>query len=249
MFQLGDNEFFLFSGPCSLESKEQLESQLSELKTGLVRAGVYKLRTNSQSFQGIREDGVKIIKSLKEKYDFSFATEVVSEESAEILSPIADYFQVGTRNMYNYELLKYLNKFDKPIILKRGFSATLDEWIQAAKYIENSEQRVILCERGVRSFEKSYRNMLDLNAVAYLKSHTNYKVIVDPSHGTGRKELILPMAKAALACGADGIIVESHVNPEVALSDKEQALNHKELRFLISEIESLASFFDKKVVF
>ncbi len=244
-----DNEFTIFSGPCSLESEQQLECQLRDLKTKYVRAGIYKLRTEATSFQGLRSEGIDIIKNLKKKYDFKLVSEVVSQNSAEELQPIVDYFQVGTRNMYNYELLKSLNTFGKPIILKRGFSATIKEWIAAAHYIEDAEERVILCERGVRSFETSYRNMLDLNAVAFIKAHTNFKVIVDPSHGTGRRELILPLAKASLAVGADGIMLEAHPNPQEALSDKEQALSHEQLRNIIKELEVIAPSFGKKVVY
>jgi 3-deoxy-7-phosphoheptulonate synthase len=247
--QLLDNEFTIFSGPCSLESQQQVETQLSELNTNFVRAGIYKLRTEASSFQGLRNEGIELIKNLKKKYSFQFVSEVVSDSSAEALSKVVDYFQVGTRNMYNYELLKTLNSYNKPVILKRGFSATIKEWISAANYIDDAENRVILCERGVRSFESSYRNMLDLNAVAYLKAHTNFKVIVDPSHGTGRKELILPLAKASLAVGADGIMIEAHPSPKDALSDKEQALNHQELKNIIDEMKILSPFFGKKVVY
>lgn len=247
--QLIDNQFTIFSGPCSLESEQQLQSQLEEIGTQFVRAGIYKMRTESESFQGLRESGIELIKNLKKKYSFQFVSEVVSEVSALELLPVVDYFQVGTRNMYNYELLKTLNSLDKPIILKRGFSATIKEWVAAAHYIDDAENRVILCERGVRSFESSYRNMLDLNAVAFLKAHTNFKVIVDPSHGTGRKELILPLAKASLAVGADGIIIEAHPSPKDALSDKEQALNHQELRNVINELVKISPAFGKKVVY
>lgn len=151
--------------------------------------------------------------------------------------------------MYNYELLKRINETGKQVVLKRGFSSTIKEWIQAAEYIDDSEKRVILCERGVRTFETSYRNTLDLNAVSFLKQNTNYKVLVDPSHGTGIKSMVEPLSLAAMACGADGLLIESHYKPEIALSDKEQALDLQELSTIINKLENMATMFGKKVVY
>ena len=151
--------------------------------------------------------------------------------------------------MYNYELLKTLNSTGKKIILKRGFSSTIKEWLEAAKYIENSEDRVILCERGIRSFETSYRNTLDLNAVSFIKQNTNYKVIVDPSHGTGISSMVEPMSLAAMACGADGVLIESHFNPSAALSDKDQTIDLDELNKVISKLDVMSKIFNKKVVY
>lgn len=244
-----DNDFTIIHGPCSLDRTSSLREQLHLFKSQYVRAGLFKLRTDQKSFQGLREEGIPIIEALKVSHSFSFVTEVVSIDSVNKLSEITDYFQVGTRNMYNYELLKKLNDTGKKIILKRAFSATLDEWIKASEYIDDPVNRVILCERGIRTFEPSYRNTIDLNAVSYLKEYTNYKVLVDPTHGTGRCELIMPMSKAALACGADGLLVETHQNSAVALSDNDQALNFNGFKQLIDELERLAPHFNKKVIY
>lgn len=165
------------------------------------------------------------------------------------MKDIVDVFQVGTRNMYNYELLKTLSDTGKQVILKRGFSSTIDEWLQAAKYIDDSENRVILCERGVRTFESSYRNTLDLNAVSFIKQNTNYKVLVDPSHGTGISSMVEPMSLAAMACGADGLLIESHYKPEIALSDKDQALDLLQLNNIINKLKTMSVMFNKKVVY
>lgn len=237
------------SGPCSFESKAQIEEHFKQFPSHTwLRAGVFKLRTNPQSFQGLREDAIDDLKELKERFKFKLVTEVVSNHSVDLLNDITDVFQVGTRNMYNYELLKYLNNFKQPVLLKRGFSASLNELINAAKYIDDSEARVILCERGIRTFETSYRNTLDLNAVSYLKRNTNYKVIVDPSHGTGKTELVSDLAKASIVAGADGLLIETHPNPSQALSDADQAINHQETKELIKELNELSNFLKKDLI-
>lgn len=249
MNMYNNNQILIISGPCSLESTEQMQEHLERYKNHqYLRAGLYKLRTSAESFQGLREDGIKIIKELKKKYKFKLVSEVVSSQSLELLSEVVDIFQIGTRNMYNYELLKKLNHYQQPVLLKRGFSATLNEFVEAAKYINNSVERVILCERGIRSFEQSYRNTIDINAVAYLKHNTKYKVIVDPSHGTAIPELIEPVSLAAIAAGADGLLIESHNNPNLAKSDADQALTHQQLDSIIHKVSSLASFMGKEVI-
>ncbi len=245
-----DNTFTIISGPCSFEGSEQIKEHLNFLEVSqYLRAGIFKLRTNKKSFQGLREEGIEKLSKIKEEYNFHLISEVVSLGSLEALKDTVDIIQVGTRNMYNYELLKELSKQDKPVILKRGMSATLDEWIQAAQYINSDEKQVILCERGIRSFENKYRNTLDLNAVSYLKRKTNYKVLVDPSHGTGQKFMVNDLSKASLAIGADGLLIEAHYKPDLALSDGHQALNLQELKELIMEINKLAPLFNKQGVY
>ncbi len=245
-----DNTFTIISGPCSFEGQDQIREHLDCLETSkYLRAGIFKLRTNKDSFQGLRARGIEQMSALKVDHNFCLVSEVVSMQSLEALKDVVDIIQVGTRNMYNYELLKELSKQSKPVILKRGLSATIDEWVQAAQYINSDENQVILCERGIRSFESKYRNTLDLNAVSYLKQKTNYKVLVDPSHGTGNTFMIEDLSKASMAIGADGILVEAHFNPAQALSDAHQALTLPQLRGLIQNLNSLAPHFNKKVVF
>ncbi len=237
-------------GPCSLESETQIQSFFQSFSTmRYLRAGIYKMRTSSKNFQGLREKGVEIIKSLRRHHSFQLISEVVSPESLEILDPVCDIFQVGSRNMYNYELLKELSKTGKPILLKRAFTATLQEFIYAAEYIENSKERVILCERGVRTFEKSYRNMMDINAIAYLKQQTPYTVFADPSHGTGVSELVSPLAYASIAAGADGLLIEAHPNPKESFSDAQQALSLGQLYQLIERIKDFSKILKKEVVY
>ena len=245
-----DNTFTIISGPCIFEGSKQIQEHLDCLETSkYLRAGIFKLRTNKDSFQGLRLEGINQMSTLKSNHDFYLVSEVVSMKSLELLKDCVDIIQVGTRNMYNYELLKELSKQSKPVILKRGLSATIHEWVQAAQYINSDEKQVILCERGIRSFENKYRNTLDLNAVSYLKRKTNYKVLVDPSHGTGNTFMIEDLSVAALAIGADGILVEAHFNPAQALSDAHQALTLPQLRQLIKKIHTLADSFNKKVIF
>ena len=173
-------------------------------------------------------------------------SEIVNIQHIGMMNKFVDIFQVGSRNMYNYELLKALGKETTPVILKRGFSALVDEWLKAAEYIANGgNKNIILCERGIRTFETTTRNTLDLNSVAYVKKNTPFKVIVDPSHGTGTRDLVMPLSKAALAVGADGLLIEIHPNPQEALSDKEQALNLTEFNQLIGEIKKTLPLFGK----
>jgi 3-deoxy-7-phosphoheptulonate synthase len=243
------NCIYFISGPCSFESELQISKQLEHQKNQqYLRAGIYKLRTQKDSFQGLRSRAIAPILKLKAKYGLKIISEVVSIDSAKELSEVVDVFQVGTRNMYNYELLNHLNEYEQPVLLKRAFSATIKEWIEAAKYIEDSEQKVILCERGIRTFENAYRNTLDLNAVAYIKEYTNYQIFVDPSHGTGNPALVKKMALASVAAGADGIIVESHFDPSKALSDKDQALNLDQLQEIKQEVANLTKYLKKDFV-
>jgi len=241
---LGDGTFKIIAGPCSIEGRDHfLETgiQLKELGVLILRGGIYKLRTNPQSFQGLGDEVFNWLLEAKNKLGLPLVSEVTDPRQIEKLSECIDCFQVGTRNMYNYELLKELGKQKKPVILKRAFSALVKEWIYASEYItREGNDNLIFCERGIRTFETITRNTLDLGAVAYLKAHTPYPVIVDPSHASGERSLVLPLTKAAKAVGADGALIEMHLNPLKALSDSDQSLDLMGIRNLIHELKNVA---------
>lgn len=246
---------FIF-GPCSLESYEQLESVLKFAKDSLstplfIRAGLYKMRTSPQSFQGLRSEGVKIIKELKKVYQFTFVTEVSSEAQIEECAEITDIFQVGTRSMYNYELLKTLSTLDRPVLLKRGLSATVKEWLESLNYLISSqlnEEDIILCERGIRTFSQETRNTLDLASVILLK-HQGLKspIFVDPSHAMGKRELVYRAALSAIAAGADGLLIESHPHPQMSLSDADQAIDFETLKRIIDQSLRLSQLLNTSI--
>ncbi len=243
------HELFLISGPCSVESEDQMRKILNQ-KHGptLLRGGIYKMRTSSKSFQGLGQDGIELIEKLSGEYNFNFVTEITDARQAEQLNGITSIFQVGARNMYNYELLKELTQYGKPVILKRGFSATISEWLGAAEYLGDlGEENIILCERGVRSFDTKLRNMLDLGSVIYLKKNTNFKVLVDPSHSMGLTPYVTDAALAAVAAGADGLIVEVHPEPSCALSDGQQALDLDQFDNLVNKLNQLCPIFGKEL--
>ena len=244
------HSFALIAGPCSVESQQQMQQILDHPSIGcFIRGGLFKMRTRPDTFQGLKEEGIAIIKELKKEYDFDFITEVSDPRQLELLDPVTDMFQVGTRNMYNYELLKEINAYKKPVLLKRAFSATLDEWMSAASYFSNLRtSEIVLCERGVRSFDNKLRNLLDLGSVIYLKANTDYKVVVDPSHAMGDSKYVIQASYAALSAGADGLIIETHPNPQSSLSDKEQALSLDELGELVATIPELLKIFNKELV-
>ncbi|NMB07833.1 MAG: bifunctional 3-deoxy-7-phosphoheptulonate synthase/chorismate mutase [Tissierellia bacterium] len=239
---IGGEEFIFIAGPCAVENLEQIDeigAFLYKLGIKILRGGAFKPRTDPKSFQGLGIEGIEILKKIKEKYNFKIISEIMDPRDIEIFHDYIDIFQIGSRNMYNYSLLKEMGKIDKPILLKRGMSATIEEWIKAAEYIEiGGNNNIIFCERGIRSFDNYTRNMLDLMSVPIIKEKTNYPIIVDPSHGTGRRELILPATKAALALEADGVMIEVHPNPEEALSDGQQSLNFNEFKELLLEINN-----------
>lgn len=249
-FFRSDNEFLIIGGPCSLESEEQASNILEsseELK--VLRAGIFKMRTNPDAFQGLGFNGLNIIKNLKEKHNFQFITEVTDPRQIEKFEDIVDIYQVGSRNMYNYDLLKELNQYDKPVLFKRGFSATVKEWLSACEYMKDlGEEKIMLCERGIRTFETSTRNTLDINSVVYLKQNYNFKVIVDPSHGAGISSMVKPLCHVAMASGCDGLLVETHPSPKDALSDAGQQITPLELNEIRSELKQIAKFFNKVVV-
>lgn len=241
----------VIAGPCAIESKEQLEQTACGVKSlgaSILRGGIYKMRTNPNSFQGLGDKAYSFINQVKSEVRMPLISEVVDPRHISDMIGSVDIFQVGSRNMYNYALLKEIAKTDKPVMLKRGFSATIEEWINAANYIlQGGNPNVILCERGIRSFDQTTRNTLDLGAVAYIKAHTQFAVVVDPSHGTGRPELIAPMAAAAIAAGADGIMVEVHIDPKNSKSDAFQALSLEQFSHVMKTCRAVASACGRKI--
>jgi 3-deoxy-7-phosphoheptulonate synthase len=239
-----DKLFFL--GPCSIESKEQLELTLKFFQDHnikyIFRGGLFKMRTSPDSFQGLREQGVDLIKEMKTKYNFKYASEISSLEQLELIKDIVDYIQIGARSMYNYELLSKIGSYNKPVILKRGFSATIEEWTKAAKYIElgNPNVEILLCERGVRGFDNKFRNLLDLQSALYIKKETNYKILIDPSHASGLRDYVEDLSVGCIAAGVDGLMVEVHPFPEKAWSDKDQAIDLETVKRIYKRCEKLS---------
>lgn len=224
----GSSKIPVLAGPCSIESREHLLETARGVKAAgacFLRGGVFKMRTSSASFQGLGPAAFSFVNEVKNEVGMPFVSEITDPRQISDFVDSVEMFQVGSRNMYNYELLKELGALRKPVLLKRAFAATVEEWVKAAEYVTKGGNDVILCERGIRTFEPTSRNTLDLNSVAYIKAHTPYPVVVDPSHGTGRPELIGPMAWAGIAAGADGIIIEVHPRPKEALSDAFQAID------------------------
>ncbi len=248
---VGGPDFAVIAGPCSIESEGQFSETAEFVKNhgaAFLRGGIWKLRTSAESFQGLGSSAFGFIKEICQKVNLPLCSEVTDIRQIEIVDDVVGVYQVGSRNMHNYELLKELGKTNKPIVLKRGFAALVDEWIKAADYIiRGGNDQVILCERGIRTFETATRNTLDLNSVVYLKKHTNFPVIVDPSHAVGVRDLVPALSYAAAASGADGIIVEVHPRPHEALSDGPQALTFDDFETLMKRIESILLAFDKKV--
>lgn len=240
MFNLKTNKPILIAGPCAIENYDYLNEVaqvLSKKSMKFIRGGAYKPRTSPYDFQGIKEEGLKILYEVSKKYDLISITEVVDTRDVEMTSKYTDILQVGTRNMQNYELLKEVGRTYKPVILKRGMSASIEEFIYAAEYIAlQGSRNIILCERGIRTFETKTRNTLDISSIPIIKNETCLPIIVDLSHSLGRKDIIVPIAKSVLAAGADGIMVEVHPKPELALSDRRQQLNIDEFSRLLDEL-------------
>ena len=241
--QIGNNNKIspnIIAGPCSMESYEQMESIIRFLvqrNITNIRVGIYKPRTSPYDFQGLENDGVEIIKQLKGMYSIKVISEIVSPRHIDKMKEVVDMFQVGARNMSNYELLKELGKVDIPVLLKRGISATIDEFLYAAEYIiVNGNSKVSLCERGIRTFETQTRNTLDIACIALIKKYTQIPIIVDVPHSLGRKDIINQIGQALLALGVDGIMVEVHPKPQYALSDSRQQLNFSEFDCFIKNL-------------
>ncbi|HCY7381992.1 TPA: bifunctional 3-deoxy-7-phosphoheptulonate synthase/chorismate mutase [Staphylococcus aureus] len=247
---IGDgNKSFVF-GPCSVESFEQVEAVAKNLHAKgekFIRGGAFKPRTSPYNFQGLGVEGLKILKQIKDKYDLNVVSEIVNPNDFEVADEYLDVFQIGARNMQNFELLKEAGRTKKPILLKRGLSATIEEFVYAAEYIASQgNQNIILCERGIRTYEKATRNTLDISAVPILKQGTHLPVMVDVTHSTGRKDIMLPTAKAALAVGADGVMAEVHPDPSVALSDAGQQMDLDEFQAFYDELKPLSDLYNAK---
>lgn len=247
----GDGGVAVIAGPCAIESRDIFEQTARAVKAAgacCLRGGIFKMRTSPDSFQGLGESALKFVGDITHDIGLPLASEITDPRQLEELVDRVDIFQVGSRNMYNYELLKELGALRKPVLLKRAFAATVDEWLKAADYVlKGGNDKVILCERGIRTFESTSRNTLDLNSVAYLKAHSAFPVIVDPSHGTGRPELIGPMSLAAIAAGADGLIIETHPRPLQALSDAHQALSLEQFADLMSQVQRVSAALDRQL--
>ncbi|MCB0166034.1 MAG: 3-deoxy-7-phosphoheptulonate synthase [Anaerolineae bacterium] len=249
--QIGGNKVIVMAGPCSVESLDQMmETAIAVKEAGahLLRGGAFKPRTSPYSFQGMGEEGLKIMAQVREETGLHIVTEVMAPDQVDLVAEYADVLQIGTRNMQNYALLNAVGKINKPVLLKRGMMSTIEELLMSAEYImSNGNHQVMLCERGIRTFEKYTRNTLDINAVPVLKELTHLPVVVDPSHATGRWTLVKATSKAAVAAGADGLIIEVHPNPAEASSDGEQSLKPHRFAELMNEIRPIAAAVDRSL--
>jgi len=248
---IGGETVALCAGPCAIETPEQamaIAEQVARAGVRLFRGGAYKPRTSPYSFQGLGEPGLKILAQVRERFGLGIVTEAVDNESLDLVEQYADVIQIGTRNMQNFSLLKRAGRTSKPVLLKRGMSATLDEFLMAAEYIlAEGNYKLILCERGVRTFSDFTRNTLDLAIIPAVKRRSHLPILVDPSHGTGRRHKVLPLSRAAVAVGADGLLVEVHHEPDKALSDGMQSILPDELRQLAEEVRQIAEVLHRRV--
>jgi 3-deoxy-7-phosphoheptulonate synthase len=248
---IGGRKIQVIAGPCAVENRTMIISIAEKVKNAgasFLRGGAFKPRSSPYSFQGLREEGLQYLSEAREKTGLPIVTELMDPRDIEIVIRYSDVVQIGTRNMQNFSLLLEVGTCDKPILLKRGLSATIKEWLMAAEYImSRGNQKVILCERGIRTFETATRNTLDLSAVPLLKQLTHLPVVVDPSHGVGKWDLVAPMSKAAVAAGADGLVIEVHTNPEEALSDGEQSLKPSAFKKLMDELKPIAIAVGRKI--
>ena len=242
---VGNGNFQMMAGPCAVENEQQMyevAKNLKECGINFIRGGAYKPRTSPYSFQGLEREGLKIIRKVADEFDLKVITEVVDRSVLDDVSMYTDVIQIGARNMQNFFLLKELGKIDKPIFLKRGMSARVTEWLGAAEYIlSGGNPKIILCERGIRTFDTSLRNTLDVAAIPLIQDLSHLPIFADPSHGTGDAKYIKPMALASMAAGCDGIMVEAHPDPSKALSDGPQSLNFEELRNLTVALKKMGS--------
>jgi 3-deoxy-7-phosphoheptulonate synthase len=249
--KIGGSHFAFIAGPCAIENQDQYYTTAKSVIScgaNIIRGSVFKPRTNPHSFQGLGRSGLKLIKDLSEDLDVVVETEVMDPRDVKITSKYVDILRVGTRNMQNYDLLKELSKINNPIILKRGMCATIDEWLQSAEYLMfNGNENIILCERGIRTFETELRNTLDLGVITILKSKTHLPIIIDPSHATGKRELVLPMSKASIVSGANGLMIEVHNCPNKALCDGKQSLTLDDFEHLSKKIKPLLDYENKTI--
>jgi 3-deoxy-7-phosphoheptulonate synthase len=242
--EIGGRELAIIAGPCAIESREQAfaaAERVSKAGARLFRGGAFKPRTSPYSFQGLGEEGLKILAEVRREFGLLIVTETIDPENCDLVAEYADVLQIGARNMQNFSLLKRAGRLKKPVLLKRGMSATLEEFLMAAEYIlSEGNYSVILCERGVRTFADHTRNTLDLSVIPAVQRLSHLPIIVDPSHGTGKRDKVIPLARAAVAVGADGLIVEVHPNPERALSDGYQSLFPEQFEELMQQVTSIA---------
>jgi 3-deoxy-7-phosphoheptulonate synthase len=249
-FSIGEKQIVIIAGPCSVESREQLLETAQAVKEAgaqALRGGAYKPRSSPYSFQGLGEKGLEILAEAREKFHMPIVTEVIAPDQVELVAKFADVLQIGTRNMQNYPLLHAAGESMHPVMLKRGMSSTLEELLMSAEYIlSHGNQRVILCERGIRTFETATRNTTDINAIPVLKALTHLPVVLDPSHSTGHWEYVTAVARAAIAAGADGLIVEVHAHPEVALSDGKQSLKPEKFAEMVRQVRIIAQAINRE---
>ena len=242
-FEIGGDRTVVIAGPCAVESREQILAaaiSVKEAGADMLRGGAYKPRTSPYSFQGLKEEGLRLLAEAREVTGLPVVTEVMDTATLELVARYADVLQVGSRSMQNFSLLKEVGRSEKPVLLKRGLSATIEEWLLAAEYIlSEGNPHVVLCERGIRTFETSTRNTLDISAIPLVKRLTHLPIIVDPSHSAGRRDLVRDLARAAVAVGADGLMVEVHPRPEEALSDGAQSLTCEEFQDLAWEVRGM----------
>lgn len=247
---IGGDEIIVMAGPCAVEGEVQLLEIAREMKRAgahILRGGAFKPRTSPYSFQGLEEEGLRILAEARRQTGLPVVTEVTNPKDIELVAEYADMLQIGARNMQNFTLLREVGHVNKPVLLKRGLAATVEEWLMAAEYIiSGGNSNVVLCERGIRTYETGTRNTLDLSAVPAVKHYSHLPIIVDPSHGTGRWRYVTPMAKAAVAAGADGLMIEVHCRPEEALSDGAQSLTPTNFQHLMSEIKAVAQAVGRK---
>ena len=249
--EVGGSSLVVIAGPCAVESEDQIMEAATFLKSQgvqFLRGGAYKPRTSPYSFQGLGEEGLKLLAQARQETGLLIVSEVVSNESLEKAMKYVDVLQIGARNMQNFDLLQRVGRSKMPVILKRGLSSNIEEWLNAAEYImSEGNYNVILCERGIRTFETYTRNTLDLSSVPIIKEISHLPIIVDPSHGTGKWNLVTPMTRAGIAAGADGIMIEVHPNPQVALSDGNQSLNFDSFSKLMDEIRKIAPILKREL--
>jgi 3-deoxy-7-phosphoheptulonate synthase len=242
---IGGEQVVVMAGPCSVENRKMLlesAQKLSAMGVTILRGGAYKPRTSPYAFQGMGEDGLKLLEEARDMTGMKIVTEVMSPDKVEIVAKYADILQIGARNMQNFDLLKECAEIKKPVLLKRGLSATIEEWLQSAEYILSTGKNrdVILCERGIRTFETATRNTFDISAVPVVKKLSHLPIVADPSHGAGRRDMVTPMARAAVAAGADGLIIEVHCDPDHALSDGAQSMFPAQFDRLMAELRIIA---------
>jgi 3-deoxy-7-phosphoheptulonate synthase len=249
--KIGGTDLAVIAGPCAVESEEQLYTIgafLANKGIKILRGGAYKPRTSPYSFQGLKVDGLKLLKGVSEKYNMAIITEVLDLSLLDTIYPYTDILQIGARNMKNYHFLKELGKTDKPIMLKRGMDATIEEWLLAAEYIlMGGNEKLILCERGIRTFDHTTRNTMDIAAIPLIKQLSHLPIIADPSQATGNRDIVSPLSLAAVVAGADGLMIEVHNNPDAALSDGPQSLRFEQFSDLLDKLKLLNKITGKEI--